>query len=41
MYASIDSLVDKLDRKILKHKEKHTAHRNNNVLKNQEPEQPD
>ena len=41
MYASIDNLVDKLDRKILKHKEKNIAHRNNNSLKNQESEQPD
>ena len=38
MYASIDSLVEKLDRKILKNKEKNIAHRNNNPLKNQEPE---
>ncbi|HTJ55207.1 MAG TPA: ribosome-associated translation inhibitor RaiA [Nitrosospira sp.] len=28
MYASIDNLVDKLDRQILKHKEKNTEHRN-------------
>lgn len=28
MYASIDSLVDKLDRQILKHKERNTEHRN-------------
>ena len=41
MYASIDSLVDKLDRKILKQKEKYTDHRNNSSLKNQELEQPD
>ena len=41
MYASIDNLVDKLDRKILKHKEKNTAHRNNSALKNQDPEQLD
>lgn len=26
MYAAIDSLVDKLDRQILKHKEKHGEH---------------
>ena len=38
MYASIDNLVDKLDRRIIKNKEKSTAHRNNNNLKNQEPE---
>ena len=36
MYASIDSLVDKLDRQILRHKEKTTRHRNNGALKNQE-----
>lgn len=41
MYASIDSLIDKLDRKILKHKEKNVTHRNNSPFKNQEPEQPD
>ncbi|PWB55269.1 MAG: ribosomal subunit interface protein [Nitrosomonadales bacterium] len=27
MYAAIDSLVDKLDRQILKHKEKNAGHR--------------
>ena len=27
MYAAIDTLVDKLDRQILKHKEKHQEHR--------------
>ena len=27
MYAAIDALVDKLDRQILKHKEKHVEHR--------------
>ena len=27
MYAAIDALVDKLDRQILKHKEKHAGHR--------------
>jgi len=38
MYASIDNLVDKLDRQILRHKEKNTDHRNHNngVSKNQE-----
>jgi putative sigma-54 modulation protein len=30
MYASVDNLVDKLDRQILKHKEKNTDHRNHN-----------
>ncbi len=28
MYAAIDALVDKLDRQVLKHKEKLTSHRN-------------
>jgi putative sigma-54 modulation protein len=27
MYAAIDSLIDKLDRQIIKYKEKHTEHR--------------
>ncbi|MDO9310347.1 MAG: ribosome-associated translation inhibitor RaiA [Nitrosomonas sp.] len=36
MYASIDSLVDKLDRQILKHKEKNLERRNHGALKNQE-----
>jgi putative sigma-54 modulation protein len=27
MYAAIDSLIDKLDRQIIKHKEKHAGHR--------------
>jgi putative sigma-54 modulation protein len=27
MYAAIDTLVDKLDRQIIKHKEKHAEHR--------------
>ncbi len=27
MYAAIDALVDKLDRQIIKHKEKHGTHR--------------
>ncbi|HEX8875089.1 MAG TPA: ribosome-associated translation inhibitor RaiA [Nitrosospira sp.] len=41
MYASIDDLVDKLDRQILKHKEKNTDHRNsgNGGSRNQEAEQ--
>ncbi|MBT8429582.1 MAG: ribosome-associated translation inhibitor RaiA [Gammaproteobacteria bacterium] len=30
MYAAIDSLVDKLDRQVLKHKEKIKKHRGNN-----------
>ena len=29
MYAAIDSLVDKLDRQIIKHKEKIVEHRQN------------
>mgnify|MGYP001601316815 CR=1 FL=1 len=40
MYASIDSLVDKLDRQILKHKEKNTNRRNNGALKKDETEVP-
>ncbi len=41
MYASIDNLVDKLDRQILKHKEKNTDHRNhsNGGSRDQEAEQ--
>jgi len=31
MYAAIDSLIDKLDRAILKHKEKNLAHRHDGV----------
>mgnify|MGYP003683242935 CR=1 FL=1 len=41
MYASIDSLVEKLDRKIIKNKEKNAAHRNNNNIKNRESEDSD
>jgi putative sigma-54 modulation protein len=33
MYAAIDTLVDKLDRQILKHKEKRFESRNNGGLK--------
>jgi len=29
MYAAIDTLIDKLDRQIIKHKEKHGGHRGN------------
>lgn len=37
MYAAIDALVDKLDRQVLKHKEKTTSHhRNGGSLKKQE-----
>jgi putative sigma-54 modulation protein len=35
MYAAIDSLADKLDRQVLKHKEKLTNHRNGDSLKRQ------
>lgn len=38
MYASIDSLVDKLDRQILKYKEKNLERRNHGALKDQELE---
>lgn len=33
MYAAIDSLMDKLDRQIVKHKEKHSGHRHDNAHK--------
>lgn len=41
MYASIDNLVDKLDRQILRHKEKNIEHRNHNgrLPGSPEPEQ--
>ena len=39
MYASIDSLIDKLDRQILKHKEKNLERRNHGALKDQDLEQ--
>lgn len=35
MYAAIDSLVDKLDRRILRHKEKRVERRHNGALKHQ------
>jgi len=39
MYSAIDLLADKLDRQILKHKEKHgDHHRANGALKHQTPE---
>lgn len=41
MYASIDSLVDKFDRQILKYKEKNMERRNHDALKNQEFDQPE
>ncbi len=31
MYAAIDALVDKLDRQVLKHKEKRSVHRHENA----------
>jgi len=34
MYAAIDGLVDKLDRQIIKHKEKVTLHRQNGAGRN-------
>lgn len=34
MYAAIDLFVDKLDRQLLKHKEKYVANRNDASLKN-------
>jgi putative sigma-54 modulation protein len=41
MYASIDGLVDKLDRQIIRYKEKNGSYRGNGALKNQEMEQPE
>ncbi|MBL8529612.1 MAG: ribosome-associated translation inhibitor RaiA [Burkholderiales bacterium] len=35
MYAAIDALVDKLDRQILKHKDKNVVRRNGPALKHQ------
>lgn len=32
MYAAIDGLIDKLDRQVLKHKEKKNNHRSNNNI---------
>lgn len=37
MYAAIDAMADKLDRQVLKHKEKHGEHHNN--LKHQTAEE--
>jgi len=37
MYAAIDGLVDKIDRQVKKHKEKHTNHRNGTIPKGMEP----
>jgi putative sigma-54 modulation protein len=39
MYAAIDSLVDKLDRNIIKHKEKNLAQRHSGANKHQSSEQ--
>src|SRR3954470_1688994 len=39
MYAAIDSLVDKLDRNIIKHKEKNLAQRHTGANKHQSSEQ--
>ena len=36
MYASIDRLADKLDRQLIKHKEKLTRHHKNNNMKGKE-----
>jgi putative sigma-54 modulation protein len=38
MYAAIDGLVDKLDRNIIKHKEKNLAQRYNGAIKHQSAE---
>ena len=38
MYAAIDGLVDKLDRNIIKHKEKNLAQRHNGGMKHQSAE---
>lgn len=38
MYASLDSLADKLDRQLLRHKEKNESYRHDDALKNQEAE---
>ena len=37
MYAAIDTLIDKLDRQVIRHKEKLTSHRAGNGAKNKEP----
>jgi len=37
MYAAIDGLVDKIDRQVKKHKEKHTNHRSGAIPKGMEP----
>jgi len=37
MYAAIDSLIDKLDRQIVKHKEKRAASRSESPARHQQP----
>lgn len=37
MYAAIDALADKLDRTIIKHKEKNLSHRHGDAVKKQQP----
>jgi len=41
MYASIDSMVDKLDRQVLKYKEKNIGRRNHDPIKNHDAEMPE
>lgn len=36
MYAAIDALIDKLDRTIIKHKEKNLSHRHDSVVLKQQ-----
>jgi putative sigma-54 modulation protein len=38
MYAAIDALIDKIDRQVVKHKEKQTDYRGGNGAKIPEPE---
>jgi putative sigma-54 modulation protein len=40
MYAAIDALIDKLDRQVIKHKEKLQSHRGNHINKYADAEQP-
>ncbi len=42
MYAAIDALIDKLDRAIIKHKEKNLSHRHDDIPMKQQllPEEP-
>jgi len=39
MYAAIDGMIDKLDRQVLKYKEKKSNHRGGDALKHQEAAQ--